>query len=1466
MQIRVTLRRGDSLHNVLITADATATATDVATAILSEGMPEPIESPELRPTLWVQDPLGHVAVLSPDAAVAESGVHSGSLIQVVPEPENHVVSETVGAMLRVLKGPDAGLEVPLRMGVSRIGRSPDADARLSDPKVSKLHARVLVGTTVDIIDDNSANGVLVGNQRVSRATLGAGDVAVLGNTQLRIDALGGVRGGASVEVAYMRPPRVLTRPAAAELDLPDVPEPPARPRFPWLALVAPLVMGVSMYFFTQSPMTLLFVALSPILMLGTYIATRVENKRKQKADLVNFREGMKLAEHDMAEAQELELRQLHRLYPSTAECVDAAMNRNGALWCRQPEHPEFLQVRLGIGSVRAMHQFKASQRRGLVALQREQTQLREKYRLIHEAPIIADLRSVGGLGIAGDSANLIEIARGLIFQVAVLHSPAEVVLTCLTSTDNKSHWSWLEWLPHTSSSHRPIEGPCLAGDGPSGRALLDQIEDLIELRTEGDEPTLRGPLQSGEKTPDPVVPAVILLVHEAAVDLARVARVAERGPDVGVYVVWVAGGRHQFPAACRSFVELQPNGEALVGMVRSERVFASVSTEAVDLETAHALARTMSPLVDASSPVDDESDLPRLVSVVGLLGSSADDPEQVLSRWRDNGSYVNRSALPAPRERAGDLRAVVGHAGLEPFTIDLRSQGPHALVGGTTGAGKSEFLQAWVLGMAHAHSPDRVTFLFVDYKGGAAFAECVKLPHFVGIVTDLSPYLVRRALRSLRAEIHHREVLFNAKGVKDLIEFEKRGDPECPPSLIIIVDEFAALVGEVPEFIDGVVDVAQRGRSLGLHLVLATQRPAGVIKDNLRANTNLRVALRMNDEHDSTDVLGSPVAASIDPANPGRGVAKMGPGRLIPFQSAFPGAKTPAEPPAPPIDVEELDFGMATKWKIPRAAASGEQVKKDIERVVHTVSEAAKLGRVPTPRRPWLDTLSESYDLLTLKQQRDSELMLGVVDDPDNQAQHPGAFFPDERGNIVYYGAGGSGKTTALRSLAIAASITPRSGPVHIYGLDFAGGGLNMLEALPNVGAIISGDDDERISRLMEMLTKKLDERAASFNAVAANGLGNYRQQPGKQDEPRILILIDGFQNFRTEYDSGLQRAKTYAQFHRLLAEGRAVGIHVAATADRMAAIPSAMQGSFQERIVLRMSDADQYLTLNVQKDVLNNASPPGRCMNSRDGNEMQLAVLGSDPSPPAQAREIELLARSVAQFQRTRPDPVRRLPAQVSADELPVTVRGFPTLGLEDQSLGPIGFDPQGVYLLAGPPKSGVTSLVRWLAQSMANAQPQVPRVLLTARPSPLSKLEHLWTATITGPDRVQDYINNQLKPYLTTEAEPGQPRVAVFVEQFSELAGSLADSALAEALKLARRNGHLMAGAGETASFSGFNSSVPELKGARQGMLLQPETTDGDLLKAALPRTRAADFPPGRGFWVSAGNVVKVQTPTLD
>ncbi|MBK9476460.1 MAG: hypothetical protein IPL94_09555 [Tetrasphaera sp.] len=553
------------------------------------------------------------------------------------------------------------------------------------------------------------------------------------------------------------------------------------------------------------------------------------------------------------------------------------------------------------------------------------------------------------------------------------------------------------------------------------------------------------------------------------------------------------------------------------------------------------------------------------------------------------------------------------------------------------------------------------------------------MPHCVGIVTDLNTYLVRRALRSLRAELRYREHLLNAKGAKDLIELEKTGDPDCPPSLIIVVDEFAALVGEVPEFVDGVVDVAQRGRSLGLHLILATQRPAGVIKDNLRANTNLRVALRMADEHDSSDVLGDTMAAHFDPAIPGRAAAKMGPGRITAFQSAFPGARTPAKAAAPPIEVMELDFGVGKRWKMPERQVQGDSVDKDIERVVRSVAHAARLGKVPAPRKPWLDELASSYNLMALAPRMDTELVLGVMDDPDHQRQVTEYFRPDSDGNILYVGAGGSGKSTALRSLAAAATGKSRVAAWSTFtGLDFAGGGLSALEPLPTVGSIIPGDDEERVARLLRALSGLVEERSTAYSALRASTLTEYRVLANRPDEPRCCCSSTG------SVPSGSTTripATGAALWHVPAAPGRGPRRGCARRDDGRppSVIPTSVGSAFQRKVVLRMTDEDGYMAMGVPRDVLTPVSPPGRSMQVDRPNELQLAILGEDSNAAAQAREIERFAQAAAARPGPRPEPIRSLPAVIPAATLPERIGSLPVLGVADIDLQPIGFDPTG-------------------------------------------------------------------------------------------------------------------------------------------------------------------------------------------
>jgi len=1466
VRLRVTYAAPDaSPVNVQITADATATAGDVARALARGASADQILPDEDQLTLEITDAAGRHEVLPPTQAVINSGLVSGATVGVTRRARRaHDRGETV-ALLRVVEGPDAGVEVPLPVGASSIGRAGDCDVRLTDPRVSKRHARVEINDRVEVVDTNSANGVVVGGVRVPRVAIGAGDVVQVGDSFLTVTrTVPMTRAASTTDIEYVRSPRVLARREETKVDMPAPPREVDPNRFPWISMVAPLVMGGVMFAATKSPMSLAFVALSPLLMVGNWINQRSERKIKNKREVDQFNAELSQTEARLATLHTAERDQLDAAHPSVSECVTHIAQLGELLWSRRPEHPEFLQVRLGRGDIAPVTKLENGTASGLAKFVEQRDALAARFETLKDAPVVADLRSVGGLGVSGHGGLAEGVARALVVQVVALHAPSEVVLTCLTSTAARARWQWTEWLPHAASAHSPIGALQLASDAATGRLLLDRLEELVAARSSESGASMRGPMTKSDDARPPVLPSVLVIVDEPLVDPGRLTRLAEKGPDVGVHLLYVAPHRRLLPAACRTFLDLGDGTAPTVGMVRTGQVVGSVACESLDATTALSVARRLAPVTDVGTPTQDESDVPRTVSVVSLLGAdTVDDPEQILTRWRENGSYVNRSVPGQPRERAGDLRAVVGHTGTDAFTLDLRGQGPHALVGGTTGSGKSEFLQAWVLGLAHAYSPDRLTFLFVDYKGGAAFAKCTDLPHCVGMVTDLSAHLVRRALRSLRAEIHYRETLLQEKGVKDLIDFELTGDPACPPSLIIVVDEFAALKGEVPEFVDGVVDVAQRGRSLGLHLIMATQRPAGVITDSLRANTNLRVALRMNDDHDSHDVLGDKMAARFDPSIPGRGAARTGPGRIAQFQSAFPGARTTAEPPAPPIEIVELDFGLGRPWKVLKPEQSGPKPRKDIERVVESVKRAAELGGVPDPRRPWLDTLASAYNLEKLGQRTDTQLVLGVMDDPDHQSQLTQHFEPDDDGNILFIGSGGSGKTTALRTLAIAAGFVPRGGPVHVYGLDFAGGGLSLLEPLPYVGSIVQGDDEERIGRLMRLFSSIIEEREVRYQQTTrASTLTEYRKLAGRPDEPRILLLVDGFQTFRGEYDATIARSAIYNAFQKIISQGRPVGVHVAMTVDRSMSVPNAIAATFQKKVVLRQTDEDGYLAAGVPKDVIGPSSPPGRAMLTDNPQELQLAILGTDGTPTAQAKLVEEMAAELAPFFVSRPEPILSLPAFIAGSSMPAEVGGLPVLGVEDVSLAPFGFDPRGPVIVAGPPQSGRTTTLRWLAESIKNWSPQTALIHFSARPSQLGG-SPWWTASTTGAAGVQTYIQEKLKPYLEQPAGE-KPSVAVFIEYYPEFGGTVAESALNEVAVLARRNGHPLIVDGEPGGFGGFQGFLNEVRQARTGFIVMPDANDGDnLFRTPLPRLKRSDFPPGRGVWVKAGKVFKVQIP---
>ncbi|MFS0895250.1 FtsK/SpoIIIE domain-containing protein [Microbacterium sp. 179-I 3D3 NHS] len=1496
MRLKLTLHRpaGDPV-DIVITTDSTATAGDVARHV-AEADPTrstPVSDGDVL-TLAVAPPTGERLVpLQPDVPIGEAPIGSGfaaSIVNYGPEYAFAGQRQIVGVLVAT-SGALAGQEFPIAAGHVFLGREAGNDVVLADPMVSKRHARLEVGAHIEVVDLNSANGVLVDGVAVQRVRVEEGEPFVIGGTTLVLRLARSFDGTATDDpiiergggLMFNRSPRVEVRFPGTLFKIPRLPTEKIGRIFPWPIMIAPILMGMALYALNGNPRSLLMIVMTPLMAFGNIINQAAQSRKGQDHEFLLFERQYEQLEEDFFQGKPEEERARNAEVPPVAEIFDHAMRLGPMLWTRRPEHWNFLSVRLGSCRLPARNRIEdaAESPDGLPEFIDRVDRLRERYAFVDDVPVLEMLADAGSIGIAGPQGPVADTMRGIAVQLFGLHAPNDVVAVAFADSAWTPELDWLKWMPHTSSERSPFRNMALADSAPTGATLLSTLEEYVSRAAAsggGGEP--RGPFKedwnpllygtdvaraAGEHKTAPPISVIVFVTGDAPVDRGRLTDVLERGADHGVHAVFVSPTVESLPAVCRSYIDVTAGLEdAQVGLVRNGENFEHVRVEGVSNAYMQMLARRLSPVVDASTGVHDSSDIPGSVMFLQLVDPAiAEDPQVVIERWRQNNTIVDRSPAPRPRlKKAGTLRAIIGQGPSDAMALDLRTQGPHALVGGTTGAGKSEFLQAWVLGMAAAHSPDRVTFLFVDYKGGSAFADCVELPHCVGLVTDLSPHLVRRALTSLRAELQHREHLLNRKKAKDLLELEKRQDPECPPALVLVIDEFAALASEMPEFVDGVVDIAQRGRSLGIHLIMATQRPAGVIKDNLRANTNLRIALRMADESDSRDVVDDPIAATFPASIPGRAIAKTGPGRLVPFQSAYAGGwTTDDDSAAAEVRVAELRFGATAEWepdRLPDSDAHEEDLgPNDQKRIVSTLIDAADRARLLRPRRPWLDDLSPLVDLADLPNEGDTRIPIALVDVPEKQLQQPAVFAPDRDGSLVIYGTSGSGKSTLLKTIGTAAGMRPDLGRVQVYCLDFASGALGSLAALPHVGSVVDGADVERIQRLLRTLDGEMDRRAAAFSAASAASVQEYRELVDAR-MPRILLLIDNYPEFKKDWEVAPGRGPFYRIFMRILGEGRTLGLHTVITADRGNAVPSAVAANISRRVVLRMGDPSQYMLLNAPRDILDEQSAPGRAV--VDGHEAQIAVLGGTMNVVDQTKALVALGdRLRSQGVRDLPE-IGALPTMVPASDMPAQVNGMPVFGVADDTLAPHGFEPIGSFVISGPPASGRTNALKALVIAMERFDPNVRMYHFGNRRSELKDFRP-WVKSAIRPEDEKD-LATELSELVVSEAPGG--RIMIVIEDMPHLADGPADRPMRALLQAMNNSDHLLIGEAEISRASGSIGVLGEWKSGRQGIVLKPDTYDGEgIFKTPFGRVKRSDFPVGRGIFVQAGRAITMQMP---
>ncbi|MCX4478601.1 FtsK/SpoIIIE domain-containing protein [Streptomyces cellulosae] len=1479
MRVRTTVvQEGAAPQDAMISADEGVTAAEVAEALerarrgpaLPPALARNAEVHHLRSartvpaTLWVDG-----QPLSPETQVGDI-LRDGARITVDDAigPFLAVGEPTGRYEVRVCGGPGAGRVARLSTGVATLGSADTCTVTADDPRLASVAARVTVDIKgrVDITPQGDAE-LFLDDEPVTDVRewepgmlLKAGDslfsLAEPGEPDAHLSPTG--EGG----LAYNRPPRLSSPLSRPRLTVPMPPGKDEGIRFQLISMLMPLFFGVAMYFVTKTIYMLLFCLLSPLMMLGQWFSDRRHGKKKYRAALKEYKKAKEEQEAELERLAERDQRRRREAFPDPGQLLLFATGPRRRLWERRITDPDAMFLRVGFSDLKAEIDLVNGRATGVDAEDPEPP-------VVTDVPMTLPFAELGVVGIAGDRPRAVTTARWMTAQAAVLHSPRDLSLVVLSSVpDAAENWSWTQWLPHAN----PQQGQnCVALLGTDAESISRRVNELLnELARRQAAARESGGLRA--LRPDPHV----LVVLDGARLLRRVPGVPQllqEGPGHGIFALCVDEDERLLPEECRTAVCWSPGASSTVHLrgYGYESV-GDVLADQVSVAWCERVARAMAPVRDVSRD-DADSALPTSARLLSLLRMPDPTGADIAAIWKRGGATT---------------AAFIGMAADGPFVLDIRRDGPHALIAGTTGAGKSELLQTIIASLAVGNTPDALNFVLIDYKGGSAFQDCARLPHTVGMVSDLDAHLTERALASLAAELRRREGILFEAATKDIEDYNDarrlRPELEPMPRLVLIIDEFASLVAELPDFIAGLVDIARRGRSLGVHLMLATQRPAGVVSADIRANTNLRIALRVTNGEESRDVIDAPDAGNISKSTPGRCYVRSGSQSLVGVQSARIGGRRPGTDTAPQVTVNFLDW-MAYGRPLPRVAQDDEDdgtMVTDLAVLVDAIADGASQLGCAQPRSPWLPPIPTQVtlaDLESLPVRRTGDdpvapVRIGLTDLPAQQAREPLALDLTDGEHLMIAGGPRSGRSTALRTIAGAIARTTSPSDVHLYGIDCGANALLPLASLSHCGAVVTRDQKARVDRLLGRLLSEVSRRQM---LLAEKGQSSAAEQRSAADPserlPWMVVLLDGWDAYRQAFEN-YDYGRLIDDAKRLFREGAAVGVKVVLTTDR-SGLTGDISSSFSERLVLRLADQADYALAGLSSKDVPKDIPTGRALKATDDGvqESQLALLAENPSGQAQVAALQEIARSAGQAESRpteyqRPIRVDVLPARIGVREAMALQPGFAPasplwalVAVGGDELQPLGVDLEEGgpgFVISGPPKSGRSSTLVTAATSLLRQGTEV--IVITPRRSPLREL-----ATAPGVLGSLDSESSEddLEALISTARGP----YVIVVDDAELLYDTPLDEALEEVVKRGMDGGLglIAAGAVDTLS-SQYRGFVVQARRSRTGLLLSPQgTQDGEMFSIRLP-SNVGGGPTGRGLFVQGGEVMPAQAVLPD
>jgi S-DNA-T family DNA segregation ATPase FtsK/SpoIIIE len=1484
MRISLTALTDQGPRDVVVNGDSDMTVGTVARSLIAtlnaESVKEPLaEVVRLPSARWVEDPPHPLwaggRMLDPSAAAARL-LRDGAVVAVSPggAPATVLAEPTGIAEIRVSGGPAAGAVHRLGIGETTIGTASDVDVRLADPSVPPHALKVTVESrrvTVrgkGVLDEKPLRGVV---------EWPPGGVLVTGSTVLTLapstapDAhLSPLDDGGLL--AYNRPPRIRAHSGPRKIEVPQEPEKGQRERLRLIGSLAFAATGIVMVVFTGQWYWALMALAYPVIQVGEWIGDRLYGRKSYKKAMKEYR--AKKAEFDgalesMRRADQAEWR---ALAPDPAEVLLTATGPRRRLWERRVADADTLHLRIGLADLPARIELKPGRGGG-----DDEPALPEPP-IAHAVPVPLPLAELGVVGLSGPRDRSRALARWLVAQAAALHSPRDLAIVVLSADPGGGrHWNWVRWLPHCA----PREGEdCVALIGAEPDTVARRVTELairITERRRSAEPSSGAFLGAGAAQGPPAGSYNILLVLDGARQLRRVPgmpQVLSGGPGVGLHAICIDDDERLLPEECTAVavwdwdrpthVRLRGHGLDSVGPVLADQV-SSVWCDR--------LARALAPVRDVSRD-DAESMIPREARLLEVLRMPSPTAAHIQAAWKAGG---RTTSVP------------IGVSADGVFSVDLRLDGPHGLIAGTTGAGKSELLQTLIASLAVANRPDEMTFVLIDYKGGAAFKDCASLPHVAGMVTDLDGHLTERALESLGAELRRREETLlhaGAKDIEDYCDLFDAGDRRAyvrMPRLVLVIDEFAAMVGELPDFVEGLVDIGRRGRSLGVHLLLATQRPAGVVTGDIRANTNLRIALRVTDPDESTDVIDDPSAARIPKSAPGRCYVRSGAAAPQAVQSARIGGRRPGGVASVPAQVVPLPWaGLGRPLPLAEAVEDESTMVTDLKVLVSAIREAAERARIDEQPPPWLEPLPSCvtlHDLPAVFADEDDvpPLAFGLTDLPSAQSRSALTLDLVHGGHLYVAGSARSGRSTVLRTLAGSLASACAPSDVHLYAIDCGANALLPLVALPHCGAVVGRDQIERVERLLSRLHAEVSRRQQVLAATGFSSLAEQRAAVAPSERlPWMILMLDRWEGFVAAFEN-YDYGRLIDNVLRLLREGAAVGLRAVFTGDR-SGLGGQVSTVFDDRLILRMSDPNDYNYAGINERHVPSEMPPGRVLEAMGPGaaslrESQIALLDADASGTAQVAALQRIAREAERSygraaRALRPLHVDELPVRVTYSEAlaldPDFVAPSPLwalVGAGGDELGPVGVDllAEGPgFTVAGPPRSGRSTVLMTMVKSLLDphiGEGTVPVVLICPRRSPLRALE--------GEPSVLAVLSADAQEGALEEAVGKHERYVVVVDDAELLDRSDLDDALTSTLRAARDGEHAVIIGGTNEDLNRmYNGFISDCRRSRSGVLLAVQSSDdGELLGLRLPRNASTVGAIGRALVVNLGIDIPAQ-----